>query len=296
MSDVCIQTEIKGLKLFRRGKVRDVYEFGGDLVMIATDRLSAFDVVLPTPIRLKGAVLTQLSRYWFGVMGDLVPNHLISSDVNEFPNGLQAFREVLAMRTMLVKKAKIFPIECVARGYLAGSGWKEYQENGTVCGIRLPPGLRECDRLPQPIFTPATKAETGHDLNISFEEMAGIIGRDAAAQLRDLTFKIYRRASDYALKKGIIIADTKFEFGTYGGRIVLCDEVLTPDSSRFWPLVAYKPGGPQPSFDKQYVRDYLEQIHFNKQPPGPELPEAVARATSEKYLEAYKLLSGTSLV
>lgn len=295
MTDVCLQTDLRTLKLFRRGKVRDVYEFGDRLVMIATDRISAFDVVLPTPIRMKGAVLTQLSRFWFGMMTDIVPNHLISADVSEFPEALQPYRDVLHLRGMLVEKARIFPIECVARGYLAGSGWKEYQENGAVCGIRLPRGLRECDRLPEPVFTPATKAESGHDLNISFEEMARIVGLDAAEQLRDLTFRIYHRAADYALQRGIIIADAKFEFGLRGGRIIVCDEILTPDASRFWPLASYKPGAPQPSFDKQYVRDYLEEIRFNKQPPAPELPEAVAQATSEKYLEAYKLLTGSSL-
>jgi phosphoribosylaminoimidazole-succinocarboxamide synthase len=287
---------LKGLRLFRRGKVRDVYEVGDRLLMIATDRISAFDVVLPTPIPMKGAVLTQLSRFWFGMMEDIVSHHLISTEVEDFPEVLWPYRDLLRLRSMLVSKAKIFPVECVARGYLAGSGWKEYRENGTVCGVRLPRGLLECDRLPEPIFTPATKAETGHDLNISFEEMAKIVGAGSAEQLRDLTFGVYRRAADYALQKGIIIADVKFEFGLRNGRVILCDEILTPDASRFWPLASYHPGGPQPSFDKQYVRDYLEQIRFNKRPPAPELPEAVAKATSEKYLEAYRLLTGTSLV
>ncbi|MBZ5498446.1 MAG: phosphoribosylaminoimidazolesuccinocarboxamide synthase [Acidobacteriia bacterium] len=296
MRDVCVQTDLKGLRLFRRGKVRDVYEVGDQLIMIATDRVSAFDVVLPTPIPMKGAVLTQLSRFWFGMMEDIVPNHLITTEVAEFPEVLRPYRDLLRLRSMLVVKAEIFPIECVARGYIAGSGWKEYREHGAVCGIRLPRGLRECDRLPEPIFTPATKAETGHDLNISFEDMAGIVGIEFAGRLRDLTFKIYRRAADYALRKGIIIADVKFEFGLHNGRILVCDEILTPDASRFWPRASYKPGGPQPSFDKQYVRDYLEQIRFNKQPPGPELPEPVAKATSEKYLEAYRLLTGSSLI
>jgi phosphoribosylaminoimidazole-succinocarboxamide synthase len=295
MNELCLQTDFTDLKLFRRGKVRDVYEVGDNLLMIATDRISAFDVVLPTPIPKKGAILTQLSRFWFGLIRDIVPNHLISTDVDEFPEALQPYREILRLRSMLVVKAEVFPIECVARGYLAGSGWKEYKENGAVCGIPLPPGLRECDRLPEPIFTPATKAESGHDLNISFEETAKIVGADVASRLRDLTFRVYRRAADYALQKGIIIADVKFEFGLYQGQIILCDEVLTPDASRFWPLASYKPGGQQPSFDKQYVRDYLEQIHFNKQPPGPELPQTVANATSEKYQEAYRLLTGSSL-
>ncbi|MGA2260423.1 MAG: phosphoribosylaminoimidazolesuccinocarboxamide synthase [Acidobacteriota bacterium] len=296
MADVCVQTDLKGLPLFRRGKVRDVYEVGGRLLLIATDRVSAFDVVLPTPIPMKGAVLTQLSSFWFRMMEDIVPNHLITADVDEFPEVLRPYRDILRLRSMLVAKAEIFPIECVARGYLAGSGWKEYQEKGDVCGIPLPGGLRECDRLPEPIFTPATKAETGHDQNIPFEEMSRIVGEDVSVQLRDLTFRIYRRAADYALQKGIIIADVKFEFGLYQDRIIVCDEILTPDASRFWPLACYQPGMPQPSFDKQYVRDYLEQIRFNKQHPGPELPEAVARATSDKYLEAYRLLTGSSLV
>ncbi len=296
MTDLCLQTDLKDLKLFRRGKVRDVYEVGDRLLMIATDRVSAFDVVLPTPIPMKGAVLTQLSRFWFRMMEDIVPNHLITTEVDEFPEELRPYRNALKLRSMLVAKAEIFPIECVARGYITGSGWKEYQENGAVCGIQLPRGLRECARLPELIFTPATKAETGHDENISFARMAGIVGADIAGRLRDLTFSIYRRAADYALQKGIILADVKFEFGLHEGRIVVCDEILTPDASRFWPLASYRPGRPQPSFDKQFVRDYLEKIRFNKQPPGPELPEAVVKGTSEKYLEAYRLLTGSSLV
>ncbi len=295
MADACFQTDLKGLKFFRRGKVRDVYEIDDQLLMVATDRISAFDVVLPTPIPMKGAILTQLSKFWFSMMKDIVPHHLVTTEVDEFPAVLRPYRDVLRLRSMLTVKAEIFPIECVARGYLAGSGWKEYQESGAVCGIPLPAGLRECDRLPEPIFTPATKAESGHDLNVSFEEMAGIVGKDVAVRLRDLTFRVYQRAADYALQKGIIIADVKFEFGRYDGRILLCDEILTPDASRFWPLASYRPGGAQPSFDKQYVRDYLEQIRFNKQPPGPELPEAVVRATTDKYLEAYRLLTGSGL-
>lgn len=296
MTDLCVQTDFQDLKLFRRGKVRDVYEAGDLLLMIATDRISAFDVVLPTPIPMKGAVLTQLSRFWFRMMEDIVPNHLITTDVAEFPEALRRYQNILKLRSMLVVKAEIFPIECVARGYITGSGWKEYQESGAVCGIRLPRGLRECDRLPELIFTPATKAETGHDENISFEHMAEIVGADTAGRLRDLTFRIYRRAAEYALERGIILADAKFEFGLHQGSIVVCDEILTPDASRFWPLAGYRPGGPQPSFDKQFVRDYLEEIRFNKQPPGPELPEAVIKRTSEKYLEAYRLLTGSSLV
>ncbi len=295
-TNICIQTELSGLPLVRRGKVRDIYEYEDKLLLIATDRISAFDVVLPTPIPMKGAVLTQLSQFWFEMMKDIVPHHLISADVDQFPKPLQQFRDVLRLRSMLSVKADMFAVECVVRGYLAGSGWKEYQESGSVCGIALPSGLRECDRLPEPIFTPATKAETGHDLNISFEEAARIVGEENAARLRDISFKIYNRAAEYALPLGIIIADVKFEFGIYNGEIILCDELLTPDSSRFWPRSNYRPGRPQPSFDKQFVRDYLEQIRFDKKPPGPELPPSVVQGTMDKYLEAYRLLSGNRLV
>jgi len=295
MSEVIIQTDLSGLNLLRRGKVRDIYEYGDKLLLIATDRISAFDVVLPTAIPMKGAVLTQLSQFWFEMMHDIVPNHLIGTDVEKFPEDLKRFREVLRLRSMLSVKAEMFPVECVARGYLAGSGWTEYKERSSVCGIPLPAGLRECDRLPEPIFTPATKAESGHDINISFEETVKIIGQESATKLRDLTLQIYNRAAEYALPRGIILADVKFEFGIHDGKIILCDELLTPDSSRFWPRTSYRPGKPQPSFDKQYVRDYLEQIHFDKKPPGPELPPAVVRGTTEKYLEAYRLLTGSSL-
>ncbi len=294
--NVVIQTDLSGLSFLRRGKVRDIYEYEDKLLLIATDRLSAFDVVLPTPIPWKGAVLTQLSKFWFEMMRDIVPNHLISADVENFPEDLQRFRDVLHLRSTLSVKAEMFAVECVARGYLAGSGWKEYQESGSICGISLPPGLRECDRLPEPIFTPATKAESGHDINISFDQAAGIIGYEYAAKLRELTLTIYNRAAEYALPRGIILADVKFEFGLRDGKIILCDELLTPDSSRFWPRANYRPGRPQPSFDKQYVRDYLEQIHFNKKPPGPKLPAAVVQGTTEKYLEAYRLLTGTPLI
>ncbi len=294
-SNVCIQTDLPGLRLLRRGKVRDIYEYEDKLLLIATDRISAFDVVLPTPIPMKGAVLTQLSQFWFGMMRDIIPNHLISTDIDSFPENLQQYREVLHLRSMLAVKAEMFPVECVARGYLAGSGLKEYWDSGSVCGIPLASGLRECDRLPEPIFTPATKAEEGHDINISFDDAAQMIGHENAAKLRDLTIAIYNRATEYALPRGIIIADVKFEFGLYNGEIILCDELLTPDSSRFWPSSNYQPGSPQPSFDKQYVRDYLEQIHFDKKPPGPELPNEVVQGTTEKYLEAYRLLTGSSL-
>jgi len=292
---VCTQTDLEGLHLLRRGKVRDVYEYGERVLLVATDRISAFDVVLPTPIPMKGAVLTQLSRFWFHMMKDVVPNHLLSADAAEYPADLQVHRSVLHLRSMLVLKADMFPVECVVRGYLAGSGWKDYTSTGAICGIPLPTGMRECDRLPEPIFTPATKAEAGHDLNISFDAMVDMVGRERSERLRDLTLKIYRRAADYALPRGIIIADAKLEFGIHGGEIILCDEILTPDSSRFWPRVSYRPGRPQPSFDKQYVRDYLEEIKFNKRPPGPELPPAVVKATSQKYLEAYRMLTGSPL-
>ena len=294
-SNIISQTDLSGLKFLRRGKVRDIYEYGDKLLLIATDRISAFDVVLPTAIPMKGAVLTQLSQFWFEMMRDIVSNHLIGADVDKFPEDLQRFREVLRLRSMLSVKAEMFPVECVARGYLAGSGWTEYKESRSVCGIPLPDGLRECDRLPEPIFTPATKAESGHDINISFDKTVKILGQENATKLRNLTIQIYNRAAEYALPRGIIIADVKFEFGIYDGKIILCDELLTPDSSRFWPRASYRPGKPQPSFDKQYVRDYLEQIHFDKKPPGPELPPAVVRGTTEKYLEAYRLLTGSAL-
>jgi phosphoribosylaminoimidazole-succinocarboxamide synthase len=295
LSNVCVETELPGLRLFRRGKVRDVYEYDDLLLLIATDRISAFDVVLPTPIPMKGAVLTQVSQFWFRMMSDIVPNHVVSSRVDEFPADLRRHRDVLQLRSMLCVKADMFPVECVVRGYLAGSGWKDYQETGAVCGIPLPKGLLECDRLPEPLFTPATKAESGHDLNIPFGQMVSAVGQAHAVKLRDLTLAIYSRAAEYALQKGIIIADAKFEFGLQDDRIILCDEALTPDSSRFWPSAHYRPGRPQPSFDKQYVRDYLEEIRFNKQPPGPELPPAVVKGTTDKYLEAYRLLTGSPL-
>ncbi len=295
-SNIVVQTEIPDLKLFRRGKVRDVYEYGDHLLMIATDRISAFDVVLPTPIPLEGrrpdAALALLVR---DDARRRAEPRWSARTCRSFPPDLQRYRTELDRRSMLLLKADMFPVECVARGYLAGSGWKEYKESGAVCGTPLPPGLRECDRLPEPIFTPATKAETGHDINIPFEEMERRIGAGHAAALRDLTLEIYRRAAEYALPRGIIIADVKFEFGLHNGEIMLCDEVLTPDSSRFWMRSSYRPGRPQPSFDKQYVRDYLESIHFDKRPPGPELPEAVVRGTTEKYLEAYRLLTGAPL-
>ena len=281
--------------MFRRGKVRDVYAIEDKLLIVTTDRISAFDVVLPNPIPYKGAVLTAFSVFWFDFLKDVVDNHLITTYVDEFPEPLSRNQDQLQGRSMLVVRTEVFPIECVARGYLAGSGWKEYQKTGEVCGVKLPAGMKESDKLPEPIFTPATKEETGHDENISEREMARRIGDDATRRLKELTLTLYSRAADYADSRGIIIADTKFEFGVNDGQVILIDEALTPDSSRFWPKETYEPGRGQPSFDKQYLRDYLETIDWNKQPPGPILPETVVERTSEKYLEAYRLLTGRTL-
>ena len=278
---------------YARGKVRDVYSVGDDLLIVATDRISAFDYVLATGIPGKGRVLTQLSLFWFDFLKRLVPHHLMTAAVDEYPEQVRRYRSQLEGRSMLVRRARMIEIECVARGYLSGSGWKEYQANGSVCGIPLPAGLRESDKLPEPIFTPATKAATGHDENISYETMARMVGEELANELRTLTLRIYTTAADYAATRGIIIADTKFEFGYVDGRLTLADEVLTPDSSRFWPIDQYRPGGAQPSFDKQYVRDYLESIRWDKKPPAPGLPPEVAMRTSEKYEEAYRLITGS---
>ncbi len=283
------------MELFATGKVRDVYRAGNDLLIVATDRISAFDCVLPNGIPRKGEVLTQMSVFWFDYLKEIAPNHLLSVDVAAYPPPLQAFRDRIEGRSMLVRKADMIPIECVARGYVSGSGWKEYRTLGSVCGIPLPAGLRENERLAEPIFTPATKAQSGHDENISFDEAAALTGRNVAARLRDLTLSLYTRAFDYARERGILIADTKFEFGFVDGELVLADEALTPDSSRFWPAAAYAPGGPQQSYDKQFVRDYLESIAWNKQLPAPELPDEVVRKTSNKYLEAWSVLTGGSL-
>ena len=312
-----LETALEGLTLARRGKVRDVYEVPlrtGEpaLLIVATDRISAFDYVLGSGIPDKGKVLTQLSGFWFERIGDLVPHHLISLDVDGFPEPATPHREVLRGRTMLARRTEPVPIECVARGYLSGSGWKEYQQTGSVCGVPLPAGLRESDRLPEPIFTPATKADSGHDVNISEEEAGRLVGVDLVARLKALTLEIYRRGTRHAESRGIIIADTKFEFGlarrsgaaAKGGLVgdgdpssdlILIDEVLTPDSSRFWPRDRYEPGHGQPSFDKQFVRDYLEEIRWNKQPPVPSLPDEVIRRTREKYIDAFRLLSGREL-
>lgn len=301
-----LETALDGLQLHRRGKVRDVYEVTLDtgetaLLMIATDRISAFDYVLGSGIPDKGKVLTQLSAFWFERLEGLVPHHLLAIDVNRFPAAARPHAEVLRGRTMLARMTRPLPVECVARGYLSGSGWKEYQRTGAVCGITLPAGLEESARLPEPIFTPATKADSGHDENISYEQAGAIVGQDLIERLRNLTLEIYRRGCEHAESKGIIIADTKFEFGLVGEGdpatdIVLIDEVLTPDSSRFWPLGSYAPGHGVPSFDKQFVRDYLEDIKWNKQPPVPSLPDSVILKTREKYVEAFRLLSGRELI
>jgi len=291
-----LQTSLPGIELVARGKVRDVYAIGADkLLMVATDRISAFDCVLGSPIPDKGRVLTQLSLFWFEFLKDLVPNHLLTADVSEYPAELRAFADQLEGRSMLVRRAEMVPIECVARGYLSGSGWKEYKAGGTVCGIALPSGLLESSQLPEPIYTPAAKAQTGHDENISFETAASMAGLGVVTRLRDLTLAIYSKAAEFARTRGIILADTKFEFGFIGDTLTLGDEVLTPDSSRFWPADQYKAGGAQPSYDKQFVRDYLETLTWNKQPPAPALPDEVCERTSAKYREAYEKLTGKAL-
>ena len=288
-------TELAGVQRIARGKVRDVYAVADDLLIVATDRISAFDCILPEGIPGKGRVLTQMSLFWFDLLRDAAPNHLITADVDRFPASLAPHRSLLEGRSMLVKRCRIEPVECVARGYLAGSGWKDYQASSAICGNPLPAGLRDGDRLPQPIFTPATKAESGHDENISFAAAAASIGTETAARLRDVTLGIYARAAEYAETRGIILADTKFEFGWHEGQLLLADEVLTPDSSRFWPRDTWAPGGPQKSFDKQFVRDYLETLPWDKQHPAPPLPEDVIARTSEKYHEAYRRLTGRDL-
>jgi phosphoribosylaminoimidazole-succinocarboxamide synthase len=293
---VLLHTDFPELDLFASGKVRDVYQIGSDqLLFVATDRISAFDYVLATGIPHKGRVLTQLSLFWFEFLKDLVPNHLVTAEVDQYPVEVRRYADQLRGRSMLVERAEMFPVECVVRGYLSGSGWKEYKATGSVCGIKLPSGLRESEELPQPIFTPATKAKSGHDENISFERMSQLVEREDARQLRDLSIAIYKKAAAHARQRGLIIADTKFEFGRTAAGVTLADEVLTPDSSRFWPAANYQPGMAQESFDKQYVRDYLEEIRWNKQPPAPPLPPEVARRTSEKYLEAHRKLTGREL-
>jgi phosphoribosylaminoimidazole-succinocarboxamide synthase len=292
--EVLLETTLP-LPLAGRGKVRDIYDLGERLLFIATDRISAFDCVLGSGIPCKGQVLTQMSLFWFEFLQDTIATHLVTADVDQYPEVLIPYSQTLRGRSMLVKRAEMIQVECVARGYLAGSGWKEYQAEGAVCGIPLPPGLRDGDRLPEPIFTPATKAQSGHDINVTFDHVANVIGEELARRLRDTTLGIYNKAAKYALDRGIILADTKFEFGFVNGQLVLADEVLTPDSSRWWPADTYSPGGPQPSFDKQYVRDYLETLVWDKKPPAPALPEEVVRKTSEKYQEAYTRLTGRQL-
>ena len=287
------ETQFAGLTPAARGKVRDIYDLGDKLLIVATDRLSAFDVVLPTPIPDKGRVLTQLSLFWFNLLKDVIPNHVLSA--TDFPAPFDKHREELEDRSMVVRKTKPLPIECVARGYVSGSGWKDYRATGKICGVALPAGLRESDRLPDPIFTPATKAASGHDENISFEQAAALIGKELAEKVRAVTLEIYRRAASHAEPRGIILADTKFEFGLLNNQLLWIDEALTPDSSRFWPAAEYNPGGPQPSFDKQFVRDYLERIRWPKTPPGPELPPEVVDATRAKYREAFRILAGREL-
>ena len=300
---ILLDTTLDGLTRHSQGKVRDIYSFPddpGELLIVATDRISAFDYVLGSGIPDKGKVLTQLSAFWFGETSDIVANHVRSTRVGDYPAAAHRHADILQGRSMLVRKTEPFPIECVARGYLSGSGWKEYQQNGSVCGVKLPPGLRESDRLPEPIFTPATKAATGHDINISEDEAGRIVGRETIETLRKMTLQLYSRGAAHAEHRSIIVADTKLEFGRVldgpdKGEIILIDEVLTPDSSRFWPRDAYAPGGPQPSFDKQFVRDYLESIRWNKQPPVPALPDDVIQKTREKYVQAFRLLSGLEL-
>ncbi|MBV9613383.1 MAG: phosphoribosylaminoimidazolesuccinocarboxamide synthase [Acidobacteriaceae bacterium] len=292
--EVLLETKLP-LRMQGRGKVRDIYDLGGSLLFIASDRISAFDCILPNGIPCKGRVLTQMSLFWFEFLKEVVPSHVLTAAVDEYPKKLVRYRRTLEGRSMLVKKAEMVEVECVARGYLAGSGWKEYKAKGTVCGIPLPKGLRDGDRLPEAIFTPATKAKSGHDINVPFQYVADRLGVELAGRLRDLTLDIYQRAAAYALERGIILADTKLEFGFIDDKLVLADEVLTPDSSRYWPADTYRPGGPQFSFDKQYVRDYLETLKWNKRPPAPELPAEVVRKTSEKYEEAYGRLTGRGL-
>jgi len=290
-----LKTNFTDIELFKRGKVRDVYDLEDKLLVVSTDRISCFDVVLPTGIPYKGEVLTQLSLFWFEFTKDIVANHYISADVSRYPGVLHKYEDVLRGRSMLVKKAKPIPVECVVRGYLSGSGWKEYQQSRSICGIKLPEGLQESDKLPEPIFTPATKEEVGHDINVSQEFVEKELGKDITGKLKQISIALYKKASRYAESKGIILADTKFEFGVFENNVILIDEVLTPDSSRFWPEEEYKPGGPQPSFDKQFVRDYLETLNWDKTPPTPKLPEEIIEKTREKYIQALKMLTGKGI-
>jgi len=292
---VLLSTDFKDLKLYKRGKVRDVYDLGDKLLIISTDRISCFDVILPSGIPCKGKVLTELSSFWFDFIKSIIPHHLITAEINKYPKDVNKYKTQLQGRSMLVKKTKPFPVECVVRGYLSGSGWLEYKKTQSICGIKLPPGLLESDKLPDILFTPSTKADVGHDMNVDQKYIEKIVGGDCADRLKKISIDIYKKASEYALSRGIIIADTKFEFGTFGNEIILIDEALTPDSSRFWPKDQYQPGRPQPSFDKQFVRDYLLSIDWDKNPPAPILPREIIEKTSQKYLEAYKRITGKEL-
>jgi phosphoribosylaminoimidazole-succinocarboxamide synthase len=291
MQKIVLETNFEGVKFLRKGKVRDIYEVNDYLLIVATDRVSAFDVVLPTGIPGKGMVLTQISLFWFNQVKDIIENHVVSANIEEFPESLIKYKDILEGRSMLVRKATPLPVECIVRGYITGSGWKDYQKTGMVCGIKLPSGLKESQKLPEPIFTPSTKADQGHDINISFEETIKILGKETAEKIRNFAIAIYKKASEIAEKKGIIIADTKMEFGFYNGKIILIDELLTPDSSRFWSMKDYSPGKSQDSYDKQIVRDYLLSIKWDKKPPAPELPEEIVKKTSERYEEIFKILT-----
>jgi phosphoribosylaminoimidazole-succinocarboxamide synthase len=291
MQKIVLETNFEGVKFLRKGKVRDIYEVNDYLLIVATDRVSAFDVVLPTGIPGKGMVLTQISLFWFNHVKDIIENHVVSANIEEFPESLIKYKDILEGRSMLVRKATPLPVECIVRGYITGSGWKDYQKTGMVCGIKLPSGLKESQKLPEPIFTPSTKADQGHDINISFEETIKILGKETAEKIRNFAIAIYKKASEIAEKKGIIIADTKMEFGFYNGKIILIDELLTPDSSRFWSMKDYSTGKSQDSYDKQIVRDYLLSIKWDKKPPAPELPEEIVKKTSERYEEIFKILT-----
>lgn len=288
-------TRLPDIDFFKRGKVREIYDLGDKFLMIATDRISCFDVVLPTPIPYKGKVLTKLSAFWFEFTKDIIPNHFLTTRIEEFPERLQKYKEILVGRSMLVRKVRPIPIECVVRGYLSGSAWREYKKTHSICGVKLPAGLKESDKLPYPIFTPATKEESGHDVNVTQEYIEKVVGEKVATTLKEVSISLYKKACLYAESKGIIIADTKFEFGFLNGDIILIDEVLTPDSSRFWPKEAYLPGKPQPSFDKQFVRDYLESLGWDKKPPAPNLPEEIVTQTTQRYLQVLTMLTGESL-
>ncbi len=292
MSQILLDIELPGIKLFKKGKVRNVFDLGDSLLLVASDRISAFDSVMPNGIPDKGAILTQISLFWFDFTKQIIKNHIIESNVEKYPVNLLPYKDQLAKRSVIGRKAALIPIECVVRGYLSGSGWKEYQQSRSICGLKLPAGLKESDKLPEPIFTPTTKAEEGHDLNVTFEQVVDQVGRETALTIKNKTLAIYEVCAKYALTKGLIIADTKFEFGFVGDEIILIDEILTPDSSRFWPAEQYQPGRSQPSYDKQFLRDYLESINWNKEPPAPKLPEEVVSKTREKYLEAFRQLTG----